>query len=933
MQIKISVIIAAYNAQQYIAETLTSIKEQTMNLNSIQVIVVDDGSIDQTVQIIEEESKEFPNFLLLQQENAGPSIARNLGLEHATGEYIYFLDADDILSYDSFRVMYNKAKNTGAELLIGNYDIFDEYNTTIVPKNSQMVKKGILNKYDYDILWTFALWNKLFRRDIIEKYQLRFPNINYSEDGVFVFQYLYKCNIICGLDHIILHYRRFAFESNNSITASVSKEKVDHYLEAHAIIYRLAKEQLMIDFSDVENSYAKKYLDEILFKEITILINQFYKKFWFTEETVIDHIVEKIREIYEKLSDELKNLLLNQFNEFHLGQLPVTHEQARKTPLVSAVFYFDDTKLEQSLFSLRSICCQTMVLYNVYVPLNKKSEIEQYGMEYDNICYVDADSPLELLKKACEVSSADYMFLASDCLIYINSCVQTMYKKIVNTNFDYATSSIYHYNQQNTLVNYHKSAIADLKKSQRFTNTSQMDCIWGNKLVSREFLECIDYTDENFFETLMKKGYAQVISGNILITYDGMDISFLEESSRLSKENCMQKYAFKQITSLKEEQLQVDQNKLKGQYINASKSERKRKLINFAIKTIQKLPLKNEVLLFSIRKDGELDTNLKQLEPYIKGKKKIVSLRLPHSKTYKLKMYYNMLRYKVIVTDDYARYLRIFPLRKEQRVIQIWHACGAFKMFGKDGSNVSGKLETSTHIQYNLVTVSANNIRNIYAKAFGIDMERVAALGCPRTDTFFDTEEIAKRTKNVYENYPQLKGKSVILYAPTFRDKGKDRTVFKPKLDFKKLSESLKENQVFVVAPHPLMKNQIVPEGLKNVIQIQDISTNDLMFVSSMLITDYSSVIFEYALLRKPMVFYCYDLDEYNRGFYLKYPDDLPGEVLYNMDELLEYLSDEEKCNTISDKYEAFIKNYMSACDGHSSERIAALINQYMEGK
>jgi CDP-glycerol glycerophosphotransferase (TagB/SpsB family) len=298
-------------------------------------------------------------------------------------------------------------------------------------------------------------------------------------------------------------------------------------------------------------------------------------------------------------------------------------------------------------------------------------------------------------------------------------------------------------------------------------------------------------------------------------------------------------------------------------------------------------------------------------------------------------MYYLMARYKVIVTDDYNRYLRVFPLRPEQRVIQIWHACGAFKKFGKDGSNIAGKLETSTHMQYNLVSVSANNIRNIYAKAFQIDVDKVAALGCPRTDIFFDEKEVQRRKDEIYTKYPQLKDKFMILYAPTFRDKGKDkdRMTFKPKLDFKKLSANLKENQIFVVAPHPLMKNHIPPKGLKNVIQIQDISTNDLMLISSMLITDYSSVIFEYALLHKPILFYCYDLLEYNRGFYLKYPEDLPGDVLYTTDELIEYLADEQKCNTVSEKYDDFVNNYMSACDGHSSERIAKLINEYVEDK
>ncbi len=96
------------------------------------------------------------------------------------------------------------------------------------------------------------------------------------------------------------------------------------------------------------------------------------------------------------------------------------------------------------------------------------------------------------------------------------------------------------------------------------------------------------------------------------------------------------------------------------------------------------------------------------------------------------------------------------------------------------------------------------------------------------------------------------------------------------------------------------------------------------------MITDYSSVIFEYALLNKPIAFFCYDLANYNRGFYLKYPEDLPGDVYETQEELMDYIICEDK-HSMTEKHTRFVEKYMSACDGHSSERIADLINSYME--
>ena len=100
---------------------------------------------------------------------------------------------------------------------------------------------------------------------------------------------------------------------------------------------------------------------------------------------------------------------------------------------------------------------------------------------------------------------------------------------------------------------------------------------------------------------------------------------------------------------------------------------------------------------------------------------------------------------KVIVTDDYVKYLRYFPLRPEQRVIQLWHACGAFKKFGQRGTNLSLPEDRATHAQYNLVSVSGEQVRSIYADAFDVNYQKVQALGVPRTDHYFNKKLISKK--------------------------------------------------------------------------------------------------------------------------------------------------------------------------------------------
>jgi CDP-glycerol glycerophosphotransferase (TagB/SpsB family) len=127
-----------------------------------------------------------------------------------------------------------------------------------------------------------------------------------------------------------------------------------------------------------------------------------------------------------------------------------------------------------------------------------------------------------------------------------------------------------------------------------------------------------------------------------------------------------------------------------------------------------------------------------------------------------------------------------------------------------------------------------------------------------------------------------------------------------------------------VVKPHPVMTEPIVGGSFDNVIEIRDLETNDLMITSDLMITDYSSTFFEYALLKKPMAFFCYDYEEYDRDFYIDFDTELPGEILRTQDELFAYLRQQE--HPILENYDSFYEKYMGACDGHSTERTVELI-------
>ena len=160
---KISVIIAAYNAEEYLSETMDSIFLQTMDNSEYEVIVINDGSSDNTLSILNSYKKNYPNLIIIDKENGGPSSARNAGLDIAQGEYVFFFDADDLLEPEALSTMYDTISEKHSDLLIGKYDIFNRHTTIEIHNLDNLIELEEIDKYNTDILWTFSLSNKLFK--------------------------------------------------------------------------------------------------------------------------------------------------------------------------------------------------------------------------------------------------------------------------------------------------------------------------------------------------------------------------------------------------------------------------------------------------------------------------------------------------------------------------------------------------------------------------------------------------------------------------------------------------------------------------------------------------------------------------------------------------------------------------------------------------
>lgn len=341
------------------------------------------------------------------------------------------------------------------------------------------------------------------------------------------------------------------------------------------------------------------------------------------------------------------------------------------------------------------------------------------------------------------------------------------------------------------------------------------------------------------------------------------------------------------------------------------------------------LPIQNRVLFYTIRADGKLLDNAKAVYDALDAKKIVFAHMLPHSVKIKPLVYYYLLTSKVIVTDDYLRYMRAVKLRDGQKLFQIWHACGAFKKFGLDApSQITKAEEKATHSQYTAVAVTAPKCGKSFAGAFGVSEDICLPIGLPRTDKLL--KDAPQMRESISEMHPEFKNKKIYLYCPTFREIDGKRVEYDAAIDWAELSAAMGDDEVMVIRRHPLMDYSLCKGEFDNIIDLSDESTLALTAACDVMITDYSSVIYDACLLDVPMVFYCPDYKEYERGFYLSFPDDLPGEMITDGAKLLEAIRNAKENPPVS-RIEKFRSEQMSACDGNSTQRAVELIMSWLK--
>lgn len=285
---------------------------------------------------------------------------------------------------------------------------------------------------------------------------------------------------------------------------------------------------------------------------------------------------------------------------------------------------------------------------------------------------------------------------------------------------------------------------------------------------------------------------------------------------------------------------------------------------------------------------------------------------------------------KALFLTDYFFPAYACKPREGQSVVQLWHGCGAFKKWGystaekKWGASKKDLDLYPIHNTYTHVCVSSPKVSFAYAEAFGCSEKSVMPLGAPRTDVYFDKGFVAGCRKQILDKFPEIGSRKIILYAPTFRGDSIGKSYIKNMMDIEEMSRRLGDGYVLLIKQHPLTADafRIRNDGFAFDIS-KDVAIETALCAADLVITDYSSLIFEYALLERPMIFFAYDLAEYEdaRSFYFGYEGFVPGEIVNSTEEIIGEIRRLETDFDV-ERIRRFRQDYMCACDGKSTERI-----------
>lgn len=525
---KVSVIVPVYNVENYIRDMLNSVRQQTFT--DFEVIMIDDGSTDGSLEIMEEFSLADSRFKCFAQSNAGVSATRNRGLDIAKGEYAVFYDPDDFIPAEAMGKLYRAAVKANADMAIGVMVEKSLGESLIYMSSQKLAKMKNIEPTDKHFIGAWSLCNKMFSLDFIRKNNLRFEKLHNAEDGVFTFCALNCKPKITGCDTVAYNYVRRPFWIDASATQIVSEKFVRGLLDSHD---RIIEEAQRLSATLADEAKRREYMQELYARFINVeMINAYYRRIWKATGDVIPVLRERIDRYRSFITDVQWQKIVKQHQDLHLEEGLFTADELAMMPEVSIAVSAGLTD-KQLAIVLGGIYSQLFQRFEVLVPSSCQDRVDKAYRGKQNLHFIDDEN---FRRSALEYSASSYVIYIDDFAVFTKNSLKNMHSALSRAhNLDFVSMLLKNCDgREFAQIRCLRAAFGYTKSGRRkFGSIAACDCLISNKLFRKDALRRCGVYGESTDEvvTLYKTLKFERLSKGMMIT-DMDDAAILNRTAK-----------------------------------------------------------------------------------------------------------------------------------------------------------------------------------------------------------------------------------------------------------------------------------------------------------------------------------------------------------------------------------------------------------------
>ena len=494
---KVSCIIPAYNAEATLPALLESL--QDMVYDNMEIIVVNDGSTDGTWDVIQEWQKKDPKIVPINKENGGVGSARNAGLDAATGDFVCFFDADDTVYRGAVKRHVRRMSKEGVVMSIGETMSVHMNEEHIMKSTVRLGENTNIRKYTKSLNWSNSVWNKCFRRDLIEKNHLRFNDTTHAEDALFLFQYIHSTDgIIAGIPALVYRYVKRSYRDEESLSKRIDMTAIDGIESNVRQIVALVDKSIAADKADLEESteltpeeVQKKYENMASYRSNlyrrfvhSAILNEYYRFLWNTG----DGVYEKLKDLYEEymsnISEEDIETIYSQNADLRLEGGMMSPEQLAGIPMITVVVS-DNVPSDKASALVSGWYNQNFPAFEILIgekaAKNVSSDLTGRLNLHVMSGYKDASFKNEALARA----KGKYIFFCDEYMIPSTSVVLEMYQLAEEKKLDLVTAILLRFSGKKAVNMKMYNVLSGRTEPDKLSvdDMKLLDStIWGNKM-------------------------------------------------------------------------------------------------------------------------------------------------------------------------------------------------------------------------------------------------------------------------------------------------------------------------------------------------------------------------------------------------------------------------------------------------------------------